>query len=81
MRYAVTLRRGGLRQVYDAQYGSKAAAVFGVLRKESAREMVVDARGGRQDYPLEITVRHATGSDLLEGFRERRRTKGCDRVQ
>lgn len=86
MRYHVTLRRGGRRQVYDAQYGSRADAVFGVLRKESAMAMAESHDRHRGDawegLPLEIVIRRATGDDVVnEGFRNQRRAKGCDRVR
>lgn len=76
MRYAITLRKGGLRQVYDAQYGSIDAAVFGVLRKESARQMTFEPRGG-SEFPLEIFARRATADDVARGFAPRRRAKGA----
>jgi hypothetical protein len=67
VRFAITLRRGGGVQRYDCNYSTMDAAVFGVLRKESARPMAWyssrDTRGPGQQT-LEIHVEPNAAFDL-----------------
>lgn len=71
MRYIVRLRKGGLHQEYDTNYGSLDAAVFGVLRKESASEMTFEPQGGSQ-FPLQIEVQRGALSIRSMGKGARR---------